>query len=103
MYKCGVCGYAHTSIHNTNNGESNTCEHGSTHACPPPHLTPHTYTQLDTAAGGSATPDDMARQRLGHVADTWKGELDPEKHLQPSRCVVGLVRDWFCVELCVCG
>ncbi len=45
------------------------------------------HIQLDTAAGGSSTPDDIARNRLGHVADTWKGELDPEKHLQPSRCV----------------
>lgn len=33
----------------------------------------------------SRDPEEYGRARLSHVADTWKGKLDPAEYLNPGR------------------
>lgn len=33
----------------------------------------------------SQDPEEYGRARLSHVADTWKGKLDPAEYLNPGR------------------
>lgn len=35
--------------------------------------------------GRQRDPEEYGRARLSHVADTWKGKLDPSEYLNPGR------------------
>ncbi len=35
--------------------------------------------------GRERDPEEYGRARLSHVADTWKGKLDPSEYLNPGR------------------
>ena len=53
--------------------------------CWAPLLT-HGYLQEDVGALYAARdPEEYGRARLSHVADTWKGKLDPAEYLNPGR------------------
>lgn len=53
--------------------------------CSAPFFT-HGYLQEDVGALFAARdPEEYGRARLSHVADTWKGKLDPAEYLNPGR------------------
>ena len=46
----------------------------------------HVLIQEDVGAlYASRDPEEYGRARLSHVADTWKGKLDPAEYLNPGR------------------